>query len=490
VAPGAYWEGASKGFLSELLPGRLVGVEEIWDFESLRKVGETAVDSDTPLMSAVLANTKGDILLMSGSRPLVVRHRVGFGEVIFLAFDPTKSPFAKWRGAEAFWNWLFTLSLPESGGAEVTAAVGSGRGWYGHYQTAAGIIGNSLNEFPKVRPIPFLFVVLFLLVYVVMIGPVDYFVLKRLKHLEWTWFTFPAIAIAATLVAFWAISSSRTIKTYINQVSVEDWSSDGKARRDFSFATLLSPKNRRYTVSFDTPGAEIALLETARTFGRGPGLTSRPFEVRDKPDTGMTAEDLLIPVWSSRTFASCSVSTKPGRPPLEASLRIDGGRLVGTITNRTESPIKGLSVLHSTGVYSVGRVEALATVEVNKSRSRPLGQFVREMNSANRYGREGKRERVKDVMLGLTARPERRNAPAESYRALLREGAPNEQDLIDFDVSPTLSLRSVLDAGHMVVTAVGAEVDARLDAGDVLPERWETTVYRVCVKEELAASRS
>src|SRR5207302_2692824 len=56
----------------------------------------------------------------------------------------------------------------------------------------------SLDFFEGVPVVSFGWVALFILIYIVLIGPVDYLFLKKVvKRLEWTWVTFPEIGRAS-----------------------------------------------------------------------------------------------------------------------------------------------------------------------------------------------------------------------------------------------------------------------------------------------------
>lgn len=481
IAPGAGWEASAKSFLAELLPGELDGVVEVADFSELEKIGGR-FDTGKPMAVSRLRKITGEILLTAGAVPLVVRHDVGFGEVIFLAFDPTKSPFRGWNGCDRFWNWLFEL---ESDGEEPLEQnedqYGYSRGYYGGGGISDNLIG-MLNKFPKVRPISFAFVVLFLVVYVLLIGPVDYLLLKRLKHLEWTWFTFPAVAIIATLVAFWAVSSSRTVQVYVNQFSVEDWSADGQGHRQYSFATLLSPKNRYYDVTFAAPNSSLYLMQ-GRGMGFRAGLAmSRPFVLTSRAESGGIAEELLIPVWSSRTFSGSWQSAEAPSAPLAADLRLDGARLKGEITNNTDAKLLAAFILHESGVYRIGEMNPDETKRVVARPQSSIDKYISD-NTNPEYQRGDNRARslLSSTFIAASLMCDGRYSPTDFYGNYMREDFASGQELAEYDLDSGFTLRRLLDSGHAVLVGLSEGVSRPLDVGKNFPERWERTLYRVCV---------
>lgn len=482
VATGQSWEGAAKSFLADLLPGELAGSFQVSDLEGLEIVGKERFEADAGLLVSRMQKMDGEVLLRSGTTPLVVRHTVGFGEVIWLAFDPTKSPFAKWRGAEGFWNWLFRLELSyarvEDSGDERVIAPSPYYG--GRGDSVAGGLSGALSDFPKVKPISFAFVVTFLLFYVVLIGPVDYFVLKRLKHLEWTWFTFPSVAIAATLVAFWAISSSRAVQLYVNQVSVVDWSEDLEAGRTFTYATVLSPRNYHYEVSYRKPGAQMSLMEAGSGGGRGGILLTEHFRMTERADWGTTAEELLIPVWSSRTFAGEWTEEAPALPPLDAQLRVEDGVLRGTVVNTGAEALASLKLVHSSGVYNIGRIEAAESREISVRRASSLERAFEDARSSSPYG-SARRESVQSITFSAGLLPVARYQPAQFYRPYIDEDYQETRDLVTYDLPARFSMRWLIERGQGVLTARSDRVAYPLSVGVGNAERWETTLYRICV---------
>ncbi len=473
IAVGDSWEAVSKTFLADFVPGRVTGVTTTQSLDAVAGLGGTDFDPGSEMVIATLEGSVGDNVAAAGDAPLVVRKRYGFGEVIFLAFDPTKSPFARWRGNTGFWLGLFDLRRSAQD-----------EGYYGgRYGTSmSDAVARALNAFPEVQPIAFGFVVAFLGAYVILIGPVDYLVLKRLKHLEWTWFTFPAIALAATLTAFAMISFSRKARIYVNQVSVVDWSADARSRRSFETAVLLSPTHHRYDVSFPPPAGGLHLVESG-SLGMQPGfnIASSDFTLAERgEERRLTAENLLIPVWSTRTFAARSRAGDAAGAPLEAALAQDGATLAGSVTNTGITTLNNILVLHKSGAYQFG--EALRpgeSIDMSKARRTAFAAWCRQ--AAGRASSAGSsrlaRLEALEVMRLATVENDSRFHP--TLWSENRQDQGNE--FWQFDLPPEASLRAAVDAGEAVVVAAGEGAAGELDIGTSGATRWAASVYRVCV---------
>src|SRR5581483_8810376 len=61
----------------------------------------------------------------------------------------------------------------------------------------------TMEEFKGVTPVSFGWVALFILVYIALVGPLDYLILKKVfRRLELTWITFPVVVLAVSVAAY------------------------------------------------------------------------------------------------------------------------------------------------------------------------------------------------------------------------------------------------------------------------------------------------
>ena len=99
------------------------------------------------------------------------------------------------------------------------------------------------------RLVPFFVVALLVIVYILLIGPGDYFLLRRLgRGMQWTWVTFPAIvvlfAVGAYLAAYWLKGD----QLRVNQVDLVDIDAEGTAR-GASWFGIFSPRGESFDLS-------------------------------------------------------------------------------------------------------------------------------------------------------------------------------------------------------------------------------------------------
>ena len=134
----------------------------------------------------------------------------------------------------------------------------------------------ALEQFPGVKLIPFGWVAFFIFLYILLIGPGDYFFLKKvLKRMELTWITFPTIVVTVSLVAYYAAYVLKGNDLLVNKVDVVDIDQAAGLMRGNTWISLFSPQNRDYTIRAiplpldrDAPRLPRPILAAASRLGR------------------------------------------------------------------------------------------------------------------------------------------------------------------------------------------------------------------------------
>jgi len=322
-----------------------------------------------------------DVLIREGDRPLMVQAALGLGRVLLVAFDLDAPPFTAWEGLEDFWTRLQaeiagSIVPRRSRKAEGTSLS---RAFEADAQYALQTnLQRGLESFAEVTPVSFGWVALFLLVYMALVGPIDYFVLKRLfKRLEWTWMTFPLTVIGVSVLAYLTAYSLKGEQLRINKVDLVDVDMHEAKPQTYgtSWFTLFSPRVASYTLGVepaavwarpapaDTPGPVVTVLEAGeRTLRAGSqSLFRRPYQYADE-QTGL--RQVPIPVWATRSFTANWRAPLAEVPPLDFRDELgflrrarDGNGLVGRLTNNLQTPLLDVSLFYRDRWWTIGRLE-------------------------------------------------------------------------------------------------------------------------------------
>ncbi|UCC64132.1 MAG: hypothetical protein JSV36_03475, partial [Anaerolineae bacterium] len=146
-----------------------------------------------PFVVAIGEAGAGRTLAAQGDRPLVREHAVGEGYVDFVALDLTTSPFDAWTGTAAFWERLLS---PGAAYPEWLPPDMSPR------QMKAGQMAQALSNLPALDLPSIRGLGLLLASYVLLVGPVNYFLLRWRSRLHWAWVTIPLITVVFSVGAF------------------------------------------------------------------------------------------------------------------------------------------------------------------------------------------------------------------------------------------------------------------------------------------------
>ncbi len=286
-------------------------------------------------------------------RPILVEAPCGLGRVVLVAFDLESPPFSTWESQGAFWKKLLAEAAPRPGGQNKTSGE------------LADELQRSVETFGEVPVISFGWVALFLLVYIVLVGPLDYFVLKKVfKRLELTWITFPLVVIAVSVAAYLTAYYVKGDDLWINKVDLVDVDLHGPGGvYGSTWFALFNPRSQSFTVGLEpaapgwaAPPAEPAVLAPLegplRTVPGSPGLFRRAYEYAED---GTGVRGVPVPVWATRTFTASWHAPAGPTPPIEADFRLarDGTALVGTLVNHLPVELQGVGLFYRGQWYTV-----------------------------------------------------------------------------------------------------------------------------------------
>ena len=259
--------------------------------------------------------------------------------------------------------------------------------------------------------IPFGWVAFFIFLYILLIGPGDYFFLKKvLKRMELTWITFPTIVVTVSLVAYYAAYLLKGNDLLVNKVDVVDIDQAAGLARGNTWISLFSPQNRDYTIrtiplplDHDPPPASEASdsgepprapagTEVVTSWFSAPenqfgamGNSSRRFSFAGsgyayQPTGGVEwLENVRIPIWSTKCITSRWFG--PAAPLVDSDLQPAGtDRLTGTVTNRQTVPLEDAILAFGKQVYLLGTLAPGATVrvELTSDRNRNLSGYLKD----------------------------------------------------------------------------------------------------------------
>jgi hypothetical protein len=232
VTGGTGWQKTAAG-LPELLalqPTGSVTLDSLDPFIFLAG-GSTSIEGAAVAATGTLSDG-ADVILGQGDTILVARKRIGHGESFYFAVDPALAPLRSWPGMSSVYATLLKNGINQptwSGGFSF---------WFEAMNGMFNIPGLGLPSA--------LLICGFLLGYVVIVGPINFFILSRLKKREWAWLSIPVLVILFSGIAFLIGLNIRGSRPVIHELSmVQVWTGQTQARVD-TLVGVFSPRRDTY----------------------------------------------------------------------------------------------------------------------------------------------------------------------------------------------------------------------------------------------------
>ena len=391
----------------------------------------------------------------------------GLGRVTVIAFDLDRPPFTELGSRAGFWDWVL-----REGGANRASAGSEGK-------TKPGTLGLTEEEdelavalrshndtFDGVPVVSFGWVALLIVLYLLLIGPLEYFLLKRLfGRLELTWITFPIIVLTVSIAAYYSADSLKGRELKINKLDIIDIDPASERIYGTTWFTIFSPRIENYTLGV-TPGeawSSEPVPEGTTVNWIGPPRGGKASLLRRSYEYHLGEDALVnvpIQVWSTKAFsANWSGQLAPGML-VESRLEHppgDPSTVIGTFVNRLPIPVlSDCTVFYAGNAYPLpgGTIHSGDTIRLVLDKATPATQWLQ------------KESRLEDVLRGV---PTYSGSPGKSPTVQPATGLPTPADAT-FPLWGLLFHESAMTYGEGVVPRNASlrrlDQSWRLDAGE------------------------
>ena len=379
-----------SGRLARFAPGDYVETvtqTELRGLEDFTEGSKLSINRSEGIPLALFENIEGRVECFEGfgteKRPNVIRYAYGFGQILFLTHDLDRPPLADWDGRPRLISRLMSTSLDR---IVVREDVG-GLGQVSHlgFEDLSGQLRTALDQFSGGSMLPFSIIGLLAGIYILLIGPVDFFFLRALRRrMEWTWITFPLAVAGFCGLAYYMAQSWKGTSIRINQVDIVDFdfASDEPLMRGVSWAHLYSPTSRDYDLSINCRPAGLSRSASNRLlywqglpgkyFGAmdtGVGsLSGRPCKINYENNGGQqsTLDDFPVKIWSSRSITSRWWDTVD--LDCESTLTAQSDDLLrGSFTNPLPSKIKDCWLFYERWAYRINNAGANSLIDLGST---------------------------------------------------------------------------------------------------------------------------
>jgi hypothetical protein len=482
--------------LSRFLPGKFEGTAHLTRTTSLEMFGGTYGGAplrwrrgDRRAIAATrLSDVQGHLVLSEGDFPLLVRRAYTFGEVTFAAVDFSQSPLVDWAGRNlALKRVLGQRTGSEKEDLDTAPAPAAHLGLV----DLSGQLRSALDQFRGVRLAPFWSVAVLAAVYIALVGPIDYLLLKGvIRRMEWTWITFPLVVLVFCGGAAWAAHRLKGDRLLSNQVDLVDIDLPSERVRGTTWFTLFSPTTTTYNLSLEpqVPHQERASDDEIAISWQGlPGNVLGGMEQQVSAPSGVarsyqispdrrTLHRAPIPVWSTKSFvgrwrtkapSTIEVHLKPGRDEV----------VEGTLVNRLGVPLKDCMLVSGRWAWQFDELPVDRPTRVRAGEQRDLFALLKDFKYI--------RERDKDTLVQVATPYDQSTFNIHSIlqQMMFYDGANGRSytGLLN-RYQPYVDLSGHLQLGQVILWGTADQpASAVLRDGQPLADDDHTTIYRFLI---------
>ena len=365
LGTGAAWHKTLAGLPDSILPMQVSGTAQV----NVPGFGGSAVELATGTV------TGGRAWLAHDAQPLLLDRIVGAGTVTMATFDWNQDPVAGWSGAKDLERQILSRAIFGSGGAGQNFTYGFAGGGIGPYGSGSSpslasksnaltsVLGNLPGlDLPSLQLTGGL-----VLLYVLLVGPINYVVLGALRRRALAWVTVPLIAVVAAAGAYGTgvVTKGRSVQA--NEVAILHLQPGGDLAYQETYVGIIPPSRGDYQARV---AGERLLISPIATNNYGLGYTPGGIRI-DVAGNGVTMTGMTA--FSLSGFATEGVTTAPS---LTGHLQLVNGALTGTIENHSSVTFTDAVLIAGDSFQTIGQLKpgATATVTVAPKPANPFGQ--------------------------------------------------------------------------------------------------------------------
>ncbi|HEX7472733.1 MAG TPA: hypothetical protein VF323_06605, partial [Candidatus Limnocylindrales bacterium] len=435
IVGGTSGAASLTGLPDDLLPYRPGATSDVSPRALQDFVGPiTTTIQAIPAMTGARSGVHGRILAAVGDQVIAAEATYGSGAVTLVGVDPTGDWLARTPASDAVWNRIVP---PRSLGAQLVVGDDSQ-------------LLNALNTLPSLALPPIGGLLILLAGYILLVGPLNYLLLRRLDRREWAWLTMPLLVVGFAAGAYLYGNTLRGGQVIINSVAIVRGAPETTVATATAYVGVFSPT--RETYQLEVPGGALLSppISGDLTVSFDGSQSAGALDIL-QGETGRV-RDLAVGYGSLRAVRA---EVPVAGPQVSASLRLEGDHLKGTVTNNSTIKLETPSVVLGGTVAVLADLApgATATVDV------PVGSGSPD-------------QRISDRILGnIFQGGQPFGTGPDDQRVLVRQAMLNQ---LTFDPNTGMSTSLSADGAVLLAFGRGDVVGARLQGtpatstGDIL----------------------
>lgn len=431
IVGGSAGIGTLSAFPDDLLPYRPSSTVDLDPTVLTSLIGPLPAGAAVlPAMAGTLS--AGRALATSGDRVIAAELSYGSGRVTILGFDPTTQWLAESKAVDALW----TAALPTRNGDGTLLSDDSQ-------------LVQAVYQLPNLALPPTSGLLILIAAYILIIGPINYIVLRRLDRRELAWITMPVLVLTFAAASFGYGALLRGTDVTVNEIAIVRGAPGATEATAQVYFGVFSPTRSTYRV--DLPqGPLLASPINSDPFGLGSGS----LDIVQGTGSGSPSSVRNMSVGTNSLRVVRAELPVEG-PQMKASLTLENSILTGTLQNASGKLLENVAIVLGSSSVVLG--------DVRQGETKTVRLPVRD----NPFGAS-----LADQIIGASFSTDNE----EGVRRATRYSMVQQ---LTYD--PSGMFGSTLPADHAVIIAFGRDDVLDLQIGDIVPRRNGNVLYYVPV---------
>jgi hypothetical protein len=333
IVGGPDWQARTAGFTDLLPMTDLAAIDGIPQAALATWSGSDAPPTDTATVSSGTLRDDARALIRADDDTLLASMRtIGAGRVVLLGSDLATDAYRGWEGSPSLWARM----MPSG------ALLEQFFGGFPVAEESENAMGNALSNLPSLEVPPAELLLVVIVGYILLIGPISYLLLRRADRRELAWVTAPLLILVFTACSFGIGTTLKGSAVILNQVNLIRSSSAGGAATVEAYAGVFSPDRSTYDLSVEADALMSRLVPN--TFDGRPRATGDVIVEQGEP---AHLRELAIGVFGFEAVRADAIVEH--EPALSVTWRTEDGETVGTVTNLGDTPVFDVAYVSSSG---------------------------------------------------------------------------------------------------------------------------------------------
>ena len=342
---------ATGGIFKDYLPLALSQQMTSVSADSLSKLsgGRTFTQ---PISIYGATENKGSIpVLTDNNKILASKKKVDSGEIIQTAFSLGDQPLASMDGYPALVSKLINIQKISQQGMMINGESPLDQVSYDL---------RNINELFPSFEVSVSYMLIVIILYILVIGPILYFILKKIDKREHAWWIIPAISIVLSIALFIFGAKDRIGQPQIQQSAFYKVNEDSSLN-GYYVGSILTNRSGDFVVNADKNTSAVALRNSNSFPGTMENLHEVSYIKENANGSTLTLRDLSY--WSVQSFAGKSAPQNIGKMDIDITLKNE--KLSGTIKNNFPFALKDVTLISGIKEVKLGDIEANGTLKVD-----------------------------------------------------------------------------------------------------------------------------